>query len=275
MKARIFTSIFLMISFVTFAQSSRRDGNDNRNHERINRNVENNSNRKNESRVHFDNSKNENRREFSRESNTRNENHRNDFAASVNRMPERRGWDNNRETFRQDRYREVRSDYRSQNSFRRPILDVHYRHHIEPLEVRRVRFPFRAPFRADIMWTNSMYSDYRTFYPEVSWRYPFGYRIISISAYDSRDYIGEVANIYGRVAETYYNIETDEYYLYIGETYPYQDFTVVIPGYEARRFSRNPDYYFANMNISVTGYVVNIEGKPEIQVRRASQINVY
>jgi len=276
MKTRLFTVILLMVSLVTFAQTSRRNQSERRGQERSNNKSENQNERKRDSRAQINSSKSENSRGYSNNSNERRENQRSGFASSVNRIPERRDKDNNREIYRHDSPREYRSDYHSHNSFRRPVLDIHYRHHVEPLEIRRARFPFRAPLRAEIIWSSSMYNDFRIYYPEVSyWRYPIGHRIVIASAYDSRTYIGEVANIYGRVAETYYNRETDEYSLYLGDNFPYHDFSVVIPGYEARLFSETPEYYFANTNISVTGYVSNFEGKPEIQVHRASQIAVY
>jgi hypothetical protein len=279
MKTQIFTISLLIVSLVANAQSSRRNESDRSDHNRSNRNNSINQNdRGNNSRGHS-----ENVRIDSHRGNTNNnavvnraENHRVGYPNRIERTPERREWNDNRETYRHDSYRDNRVGSYSRSSFRRPYDDRHYNRHIEPLEVRRVRYPFVTPFRVNICWTSSMWNSYRTYYPEVSyWRYPIGYRIACISAYDSRAYINEVATVYGRVNETYYNVESDEYYLYIGETYPYQDFTIVVPGYQARNLSRIPENYFTNSNIKVTGYVSNIEGKPEIQVRSMSQIDVY
>jgi hypothetical protein len=96
-----------------------------------------------------------------------------------------------------------------------------------------------------------------------------------VSAYDARDYSGEVATIYGKVADAYYNYDTDEYFLYFGDYFPNHDFSVILPGSEARRFSPDPVNYFLNQHLSVTGYVNNYDGKPEIQVRSARQIGTY
>lgn len=272
MKTYIFAAGLLTISLVTMAQPSRRNEGDRRSNDRRDHN-ENQHQVSRDNRERNNNARFETNRDSHREfSNSRDE-RRNDRAISMDRGNERdRGF--KREVYAYNSHRDNNYNYRP--SYRRPIFDIQHRHYVEPIEIRRSRFPYRVPVCSPIIWSISMYNDYRTFYPEVSnWRYPIGYRVVSVSAYDARDYIGEVANIYGSVADTYYNPEADEYYLYLGESFPYQDFTVIIPGYEARRFSRTPEYYFSNVNISVTGYVNNGEGKPEIVVRRANQLSVY
>ena len=144
------------------------------------------------------------------------------------------------------------------------------------IEVRRARYPYRAPVRTHIVWTVNLFNDFRIFYPEIHyWRYPVGYSIPSVPAYDADDYVGEVANIYGRVADVYYEFNSDNYYLYFGDYYPYQDFSVIIPGREARVLSRRPEIFFNNAYVNVTGYVTYFDNKPEIVLRRASQIDIY
>jgi hypothetical protein len=121
-----------------------------------------------------------------------------------------------------------------------------------------------------------LYNDFRIFYPEIRvWRYHVGYRLPVIPAYDAELYIGDVARVYGKVQEAYYDYDSDNYFLYIGDYYPYHDFSVVIPGHEARRFTRRPERYFEGSHIAVTGYITDFDGKPEIVVRRASQIDLY
>jgi hypothetical protein len=113
-------------------------------------------------------------------------------------------------------------------------------------------------------------------YPEVRyWHYNVGYRINSTSAYYADYYIGEVMNVYGKVTDVYYAYETDEFFLYFGAYYPYHDFTIVLPGVIARRYSAIPDRYFDNQYISVTGLITAYDGKPEIVVKRNFQLDVY
>jgi hypothetical protein len=107
------------------------------------------------------------------------------------------------------------------------------------------------------------------------WRYDIGYRIPVVPAYDAEFYIGDVAKVYGKVYDVYYEYQNDEYFLYFGDYFPYQDFSVVVPGIEARAYSRRPERFFSGSHIAVTGYVSDFEDKPEIVVRRASQIEIY
>jgi hypothetical protein len=128
----------------------------------------------------------------------------------------------------------------------------------------------------DIIWDVHLYHQYRNLYPHYDyWYYPIGYRIHTVSAYDADRYIGEFARIYGRVSEAWYNQETDEFLLYFGEPYPYQDFTVILSNRDARRFSRRPERYFTGKDIAVTGVVSVFDGKPEMVIKRRSQIDIY
>jgi len=145
-----------------------------------------------------------------------------------------------------------------------------------PVEYRRIYYVYREPVHVHVIWTHNMYRNYVRWYPEyMYWDYPMGYRIRTLSAYDAAYHIGEVRNIYGIVNQTWYSRETDEYYLYFGVGYPYQDFTVIIPGRKARRFSHRPEQFFQGRHIWVTGLISMYEGKPEMLIKRTSQVNLY
>ncbi len=145
-----------------------------------------------------------------------------------------------------------------------------------PIEYRRNYYPYAEPRRVEIIWDVHMYNEYSYLYPHYDyWYYPYGYRIHTISAYDADRYIGEIARIYGRVSDVWYERKTDEYYLFFGEPYPYQDFSVIITGKTARRYSYRPERYFVNRNIAVTGLVSMWDNRPEMLVKKRSQIEVY
>ncbi len=67
---------------------------------------------------------------------------------------------------------------------------------------------------------HSMYSDYHRWYPNYHWNYNYGYRIQTISVFDAKYNLGEVAMVYGRVYATWYNKETDDYLLFFGGDLP-------------------------------------------------------
>jgi hypothetical protein len=131
------------------------------------------------------------------------------------------------------------------------------------------------PSYTDIFWTRAMYRDYRRWYPNYHWSYRYGYRIQTISVFDAKYNLGEVAMVYGRVYATWHNRETDDYLLFFGGNYPYQEFTVVVPGNIARRFSWRPERYFLGEHITVTGLITTFDGIPEIIVKNKRQVGIY
>lgn len=173
--------------------------------------------------------------------------------------------------------RSVRVSYPSSRSYRGHHETTYVYHRApETKSYRSVHYAYRAPRHVNVIWTRDMHSHYIKMYPEVRhWNYNFGYRINSISAYNADRYIGEVMNVYGKITEVYYSRETDEYFLYMGLYYPYQDFTAVVPGYIARRHSRRPEYYFNNQYINVTGLITSFDGKPETVIKEDFQLSVY
>ncbi len=167
--------------------------------------------------------------------------------------------------------------YESPRLFRSErVIRYHYDHAPRSIHYRARHYPYRRPVNVNIIWTPAMHNEYIEIYPMVkTWRYPVGYRIATVSSYDAMYYRGEVADVYGKCEEVFYSRETDEFILYFGAYYPYHDFSIVVPGPVARRFSAFPERYFEQQYISVTGLITVFDGKPEIVVRRTTQLSVY
>ena len=168
-------------------------------------------------------------------------------------------------------------EYTSPRVYRQSHRAVHYYHTPPPSrEYRSVHYVYRRPANLEIYWTPVMYRHFITIYPMVpTWNYYEGYRIPMVSAYDAVYYRGSVVTVYGKVTEVFYSRETDEYFLYFGAYYPYQDFTVIMPGNMARRYSHRPDRYFDNQYMAVTGLITTFNGEPEIVVKETFQMNLY
>jgi hypothetical protein len=151
-----------------------------------------------------------------------------------------------------------------------------YRHEPYTKAYRAKHYVYREPVHVHVVWTRKMHHYYVDMYPHVRhWGYSYGYSIGSVSAYYADYYIGDVKTVYGRVKEVFYSRETDEFFLNIGDYYPYQDFTIVLPGYIAREYTRRPVSYFTNQYVDVTGLITEFDGKPEIVVKRRFQLDVY
>ena len=131
------------------------------------------------------------------------------------------------------------------------------------------------PSYTNIYWNRHMYRNYRSWYPEYHWNYNYGHRIQTISVFDAQYNLGEVAMVYGRVYATWHNKETDDYLLFFGGDFPYQQFTVVLPGHVARRFSWRPERYFLGEHITTTGLITTFDGSPEIVVKNKRQVGIY
>ena len=135
---------------------------------------------------------------------------------------------------------------------------------------------YHNPAHMNIYWTRNMYREYARLYPSyIHWHYDFGYIIRTISALEAKYNLGEVARVYGRVFAAWYNRNTDEYLLFFGGNYPYQDFTMILPGHVARKFSRRPDRFFPGVHMTATGLITNYHGTPEMIVKQRKQLDLY
>lgn len=131
------------------------------------------------------------------------------------------------------------------------------------------------PSHREIIWTNRMHRYYVDLYPGYIWRYNIGYHIQTISAFETRYNVGEVARVYGRVYATWYNRESDDLLLFFGGEFPYQEFTMVVPGHIARRYNWRPERYFLGQHVLATGLITSYDGSPEMIIRNKSQIDIY
>jgi len=176
-------------------------------------------------------------------------------------------------------------DYRANKFSTERYYGGHHYHYAYPTQ--KVKFHYHHdtylnnyhvlyyPAYTNIHWNRHMYRDYRRWYPDYSWNYNYGHRIQTISVFDAKFNLGEVANVYGRVYATWYNEETNDYLLFFGGDYPYQQFTVVLPARIARKFSWRPERYFLGEHITITGLITTFDGNPEIVVKDRHQIGVY
>lgn len=150
-------------------------------------------------------------------------------------------------------------------------VKIHYHHNTY---VNRYHVLY-YPTYGDIYWSRSMYRDYHRWYPGFRWSYSYGHRIHSISIWDAKYNLGEVAMVYGRVYATWYNKETDDYLLFFGGDFPSQQFTTVVPGHIARKFSWRPERYFLGEHVTITGLITTYDGSPEIVIKNRRQLSLY
>ena len=150
-------------------------------------------------------------------------------------------------------------------------VKIHYHHNTY---VNRYHVLY-YPTYGEIYWSRRMYRDYLRWYPGYRWTYNYGYRIQTLSVWDAKFNLGEVAMVYGRVYASWYNNETDDYLLFFGGDFPRQQFTAVVPGHIARKFSWRPERYFLGEHVTITGLITSFDGSPEIVIKNRSQLSLY
>jgi hypothetical protein len=94
-----------------------------------------------------------------------------------------------------------------------------------------------------------------------------------ITASEAAAYIGQTATVCGNVVSTKYAYRSkgQPTFLNLDEPYPRQIFTALVWGSDRPAFGA-PETTYSGKSICVTGQIKSYRGKPEIIVRRPSQI---
>jgi hypothetical protein len=165
-------------------------------------------------------------------------------------------------------------DRRTVYSTPRNYVRVEKRHHYPSHSYKKVYV--RQPARVNIVWDVHMHREYRHIYPYIrTWNISYGSHIHTVSAYDAPRYVGDVKRVFGYVTEVHYDLYADEYHLYLNDRFPFQDFTVIVPGYVARQMSHRPERFFYGEYISTTGFISEFNNRPEMVVKRNYQMEIY
>ncbi|WP_396146707.1 hypothetical protein [Flavobacterium sp.] len=91
---------------------------------------------------------------------------------------------------------------------------------------------------------------------------------------DIRNHIGATVTVCAEVKSTYKTNDHRHSLLNMGGVYPEQKLTIIILEKHLKNFSYIPVEYLAGKTICVTGEVTLFKGKPQIKVKRASEIVV-
>lgn len=98
----------------------------------------------------------------------------------------------------------------------------------------------------------------------------------SISLDEIDKHIGDSVQVCGQVNDAYYasRVENTPTFLNIGAKYPNQKLTVIIWKDVRREFERAPEELFKDQKICVIGKLELYKEKPQIVIRKSSQIRV-
>jgi len=98
--------------------------------------------------------------------------------------------------------------------------------------------------------------------------------LFAIDASEAENYVGEVASVCGYVADTKYEIKTkgEPTFLDFTAPYPAQDFSVVIWGYDRKKFDEKPEEFYLNKSVCARGKIRIYRGKPHIFIDHPKQL---
>lgn len=195
-------------------------------------------------------------------------------SVSTNHNPKSNyGGNNNKRPLKENKFSEKHyyGGKHYHNAYPVNKVRTHYHHNTQMHHYNVLYYPSYH----EIYWNRSMYNNYHRWYPNYHWNYNYGHRIYTVSVFDAKYNLGEVAMVYGRVYASWHNKETDDYLLFFGGDYPAQHFTVVLPGRIARKFSWRPERYFPGEHMTITGLITTFDGIPEIIVKNKSQLGIY
>ncbi len=178
---------------------------------------------------------------------------------------------------RSEEFRRGYSDYNAWYEYRTVRnISPNSRYRPVSIDIRRERYVYRQPMHYDLIWTPYLFNRFMYYYPaNTYWDIEYGNEIETISSYDVIYYVGAVKRVYGKVEEVYYSRQDNNYVLYMGDRFPYQDLSIVIPRHIALRITNNPDMYFHQEYIWLIGLIELWEDKPEIVIRDEEQIQRY
>jgi DNA/RNA endonuclease YhcR with UshA esterase domain len=94
----------------------------------------------------------------------------------------------------------------------------------------------------------------------------------NITAQEASKHIGEKVTICGKIFGGRFFEKNEKTLLNMGAAYPDHTLTVVIEGADRKKFSTNPEEFYANKEVCITGEVRDFKGKPEMQVTEITQI---
>jgi endonuclease YncB( thermonuclease family) len=95
-----------------------------------------------------------------------------------------------------------------------------------------------------------------------------------VNACFASNYIGKEIILEGKVVSTYRSPKSNTVFLNFEKPYPNQCFSAVIFNSDLYKFVKNPENYYLNKTVRVFGKIQEYQGKPEIILKNASQIEI-
>ena len=95
-----------------------------------------------------------------------------------------------------------------------------------------------------------------------------------VLACEAGQYLGRELIVEGKVADAYHDSKSNTVFFNFETAYPNQCFTAVIFSSDLYKFVQNPEDYYLNKTVRITGEVKEYQGRPEIILETPNQIEI-
>jgi len=95
-----------------------------------------------------------------------------------------------------------------------------------------------------------------------------------VLACEAGKYLGRELIVEGKVADAYHDSKSNTVFFNFEKAYPNQCFTAVIFSSDLYKFVQNPEDYYLNKTVRITGEVKEYQGRPEIILETPNQIEI-
>ena len=95
-----------------------------------------------------------------------------------------------------------------------------------------------------------------------------------VLACEAGKYLGRELIVEGKVADAYHDSKSNTVFFNFETAYPNQCFTAVIFSSDLYKFVQNPEDYYLNKTVRITGEVKEYQGRPEIILETPNQIEI-
>jgi micrococcal nuclease len=95
-----------------------------------------------------------------------------------------------------------------------------------------------------------------------------------IKACQAEKYLGKEIIIEGKIVDAYRHLKSNTVFLNFENPYPNQCFTGVIFSSDLYKFIENPEDYYLNKEVRITGKIKEYRGRPEIILESPGQIEI-
>ncbi|MCJ8209166.1 hypothetical protein MUY27_05565 [Mucilaginibacter sp. RS28] len=96
----------------------------------------------------------------------------------------------------------------------------------------------------------------------------------TIPAKEAAKHINETVTICDKIADGRYFANSQTTLLNVGNVHPNELLTLVIKGDDRKKFEQEPEKFFLNKKVCITGKIIDFKGRPEIVITEASQITL-